>query len=139
MKAYLFTALLGLSALSSCKATSNTSYTEGPVITLKMGEEKSLQKEKLKIKFVDVPEDSRCPMNARCIWIGNARIKLKVNNQTLILDTQDMPDRKYAKTQILGGYRYTLESIQPDRVTNIELKKSDYSISVRVEKVSKTN
>ena len=97
MKAYLFTALLGLSALSSCKATSNTSYTEGPVITLKMGEEKSLQKEKLKIKFVDVPEDSRCPMNARCIWIGNARIKLKVNNQTLILDTQDMPDRKYAK------------------------------------------
>lgn len=62
-----------------------------------MGEEKSLQKEKLKIKFVDVPEDSRCPMNARCVWIGNARIKLKVNNQTLILDTQDMPDRKYAK------------------------------------------
>ncbi|WP_407478334.1 hypothetical protein [Elizabethkingia meningoseptica] len=136
MKSYFFTALLGLSALSSCKATTNTSQTGDPVITLKMGEEKVLPNSKLKIKFVAVPEDSRCPINVRCVWIGNARVQLKVNNKTVNLDTQDMPERKYARIQSVDGYQYSLENLQPNKTTSNEIQPREYVIQLRVEKIS---
>ena len=65
MKAYLFTAFIRTKCFCHpVKATSNTSYTEGPVITLKMGEEKSLQKEKLKNKICG--RSGRFPLPYEC-------------------------------------------------------------------------
>ncbi len=101
-----------------------------------MGEEKVLPNSKLKIKFVAVPEDSRCPINVRCVWIGNARVQLKVNNKTVNLDTQDMPERKYARIQSVDGYQYSLENLQPNKTTSNEIQPGEYVIQLRVEKIS---
>jgi hypothetical protein len=48
-------------------------------ITLKLGEQKTTAIGKLKIRFVAIDSDSRCPVNARCIWAGNARVKITVS------------------------------------------------------------
>lgn len=40
---------------------------------------KSVTSGSLKIEFVELVEDSRCPADAQCIWAGNAKIKVRVS------------------------------------------------------------
>lgn len=44
--------------------------------TLRYGQQKRVAEGNLRIKFVAVVEDSRCPVGADCIWAGNAQIKV---------------------------------------------------------------
>ena len=48
-------------------------------LQMKAGEQKSADRGRLSIKFVSVVEDSRCPMNAPCVWAGSAKIKIAVS------------------------------------------------------------
>lgn len=51
----------------------------GQTVEVRVGREVSVGGRKLKIKFVAVREDSRCPEGVQCIWAGNARIDLKLS------------------------------------------------------------
>lgn len=46
--------------------------------TLSVGEVAEIQDESLRVRLDSVPEDSRCPINALCIWAGNARVRLSL-------------------------------------------------------------
>ncbi len=75
-----------------------------------------------KIRPIEVLEDSRCPMNARCIWAG--RVKLKMlwirpsGNKEFELSSD--------KPAPLADGMITLISVAPERVTNKKLVPSDY-------------
>ena len=56
----------------------------GDSFDLKIGESVSIKNEQLNFQFVNVPEDSRCPEGAMCIWAGNAAIVIKIFN---VMDT----------------------------------------------------
>ena len=61
---------------------------------LSVGQEASTADGKLKIKFVSVPEDSRCPKGVNCIWAGNARVLLQVgktNGKPVALELNTNP------------------------------------------------
>jgi hypothetical protein len=78
-------------------------------VTIQIGKKKSVDKGRLQISFISVLEDSRCPMNARCIWAGNARIKLLVSRgrgptRAVELNTGDDP-------QTVSVFGYTLELV----------------------------
>jgi len=61
MKHALLTFLiLALGAIAVSARTTDT-------ITLRVGEQTIVRKTKLTIRFEEVIEDSRCPMNARCV------------------------------------------------------------------------
>ena len=45
-------------------------------LTLRAGQQKSTADGGVKVKFLRVMEDSRCPANAKCVWAGNARIRI---------------------------------------------------------------
>lgn len=51
----------------------------GQTVDVRVGREVTVGGRKLKIKFVAVREDSRCPEGVQCIWAGNARIELKLS------------------------------------------------------------
>jgi len=56
----------------------------GDSFDLKIGESVSIKNEQLNFQFVNVPEDSRCPEGAMCIWAGNAAVVIKIFN---VMDT----------------------------------------------------
>ena len=69
-----------------------------------------------------VIEDSRCPMNARCVWAGRVVLRVKVQGgawQREIDLTLGQP------VQVADG-GLTLTSVTPDRRTDIAIKPSDY-------------
>jgi hypothetical protein len=51
----------------------------GQEFTLTQGEQVRIADANLTIAFNDVPSDSRCPINAMCIWAGNAVVVLGVH------------------------------------------------------------
>ena len=77
------------------------------------------------VKPVKILEDSRCPMNARCIWAGRVRLEMQWvrpgGNQTFEL-TLGEPHQ-------LADGAITLTSVRPEKRTDVEIKPSDYRFS----------
>src|ERR1041384_6590460 len=52
----------------------------GQEFELRIGQRAVIRKTNLTLRFVTVPEDSRCPSDVTCVWAGNARVELLVTN-----------------------------------------------------------
>lgn len=58
----------------------DTLNVQPPKIVAKMKLGQELQLEGTKILFAEVISDSRCPTGVNCVWPGEAKILLKMNN-----------------------------------------------------------
>ena len=50
-------------------------------ISLEIRQEKAVPAFGIKIKFLSVLEDSRCPEGRQCIWAGNAKVRIAVSQR----------------------------------------------------------
>jgi hypothetical protein len=102
---------------------------------LKHNQTAIIESEELTIQFTDVVEDSRCPVGVECVWPGQARIELEIKQKdeepdkiTLIsLAGQD----ELAVRQV-NNYFIRLLKVEPPRQKDVELKPSDYNITLLV-------
>ena len=69
----VFLCLLIIFSLTAGCGEKTPEYELETEFTLPIGEEASIKGEDLKIEFIEVLEDSRCPKNVECIWAGQAR------------------------------------------------------------------
>ncbi|NIJ37016.1 hypothetical protein FHR22_001700 [Sphingopyxis panaciterrae] len=118
-------ALIATLALSACAATGQQTplpdagnvalgqraYADGPII-----------------QPVEVTEDSRCPMNARCVWAGRVKVKMLWWRPTG--EKQPFEVTLGEATPLADG-SITLESVRPDKRTDVTLKPEDYRFSFR--------
>ena len=79
----------------------------------------------IKIKFVDLIEDSRCPPDTTCVWAGNAKISVQLskNGKKKILE---MNSGMSPKTVQFEGYDITLTKLTPAPASNIRIRKDGY-------------
>lgn len=77
------------------------------------------------VKPIAVLEDSRCPINARCVWAGQVRLKM--------LWISGHGDQQFELTlgepKPLADGSMTLTSVRPDMRTDVALKPTDYRFS----------
>jgi len=110
MKSLILT-LVAIFAMTSI-ATPATAAQKPETVTVKAGKQRSASKSKLKIKFVSVVEDSRCPENVQCVWAGNAKIKVTVTSargsETFEMNTGMGPQGNQ-----FDGWAINLESLTP--------------------------
>ena len=90
-------------------------------ITLPVGSQKTVTRDKLKIKFVSV-EDSRCPKDVDCIWAGNAKVTIKVTNRKGESKTFDLNTNLETKPVRFGGYEIKLGSVTPYPKANVTVR-----------------
>jgi hypothetical protein len=86
---------------------------------LKVGQWVSIDGEQISFKFESVPEDSRCPMNANCVWAGNAKVSLSLLETKCALNTTlDPHEITYSNHKIklvsLTPYPFTEAPISQD-------------------------
>jgi hypothetical protein len=103
---------------------------------LRPGQQASLKGTKLRITFMNVKDDSRCPKDVTCVWAGNAAVLLWVTNgrssKSLTLNT--------AKSQSLSnevqyqGYKLTLVNLSPYPRSTGKIAKTDYRATLLVTK-----
>ncbi len=81
-------------------------------VEIRIGQQKTTSVGHLKIRFVKVLEDSRCPMNAKCVWAGNAKVQLTVKGskgtRTIELNTGREPH-----VATYDGYDIRMEDVAP--------------------------
>lgn len=61
-----------------------------------------------------VLEDSRCPMNARCVWAGRVRLSVRIDLGSRSETREIASD---APIRVADGY-LTLAEVQPDRMAD---------------------
>jgi hypothetical protein len=81
------------------------------------GQEASVPSAKLRLRFTDVLEDSRCPTRVECVWTGQARIELEVHPDgtaptTVEFNTNPAPGQT-VKVATVGAYTIELQSLDP--------------------------
>lgn len=111
-------------ALSACATTRGAPLPDGSDVALG---QKAYVDGPL-VQPVEVLEDSRCPMNARCVWAGRVRVKMvwiRGNGEK-----QPFEATLGEPVQLADG-QFTLESVRPEKMTNVTIKPSDYRFSFR--------
>lgn len=111
-------------ALSACVATRDAPLPDGSDVALG---QKAYVDGPL-VQPVAVVEDSRCPMNARCVWAGRVRVKmlwLRGNGE------QQSFEATLGEPVHLADGQFTLESVRPEKMTNVTIRPADYRFSFR--------
>ena len=88
----------------------------GRPFKLRSGQQVTLKGERLRIKFVTVESDSRCPADVRCVWAGNAAVRLDVDirgrgSKSMTLNTNR--GTSLADENMYRGYKLKLVDLSP--------------------------
>jgi ABC-type glycerol-3-phosphate transport system substrate-binding protein len=87
----------------------------------------------VRIKFVELVEDSRCPVDTNCIWAGNAKIKVRVtrNGKSKLLELNTM---NKGSDPVFAGYKFRLTDLDPDPRTNVRINRNGYVAKIEITK-----
>lgn len=110
-----------------CNGSTSIEPTFGEAFKIKNGETLTFENEKLELTFEELLEDSRCPEGATCVWAGNARIMLRVNDLETELNTYLDP-----KITDLSEYTVELISLNPYPKINDRINIQDYTAELMV-------
>lgn len=103
--------------------------------SLKIGQYFKVAGSDVKITFVDVTEDSRCPSRVNCVWSGLATVHLTLAqpgkpDQTLLLSTIHGPDK--TDRTIVDGIGLRMLDLQPlAEQPDQPVAKADYVLRIK--------
>ena len=91
--------------------------TLGQSFTLGVGQSAQLDEMPVRIKFLSVPEDSRCPTRVSCVWTGAASVEVRVTfatdlAETVMFDTNPAPQSNKMRIET-GGLEIELVVLNP--------------------------
>ena len=107
----------------------------GEEFTLNVGQESAIEGERLRLRFVSVEEDSRCPSDVACVWAGNAKLLLQVSSgnksaEKLRLNTHG--SAQGADEGKVGSLRVKLLKLDPYPRSNQRIAAGDYRATLVV-------
>jgi hypothetical protein len=132
--------LLGL-ALMSCRSNEPAradvpEFTLNQAFTLAGGQEALIASEKLRLRFAEVLEDSRCPTQVDCFWTGQARIAISVypeaSSATKVEFNTNPAPGQTVKVAEVGPYSIELQSLDPYPQTPDAIAFEDYRAALVV-------
>jgi hypothetical protein len=113
-----------------CASASGTSVSTGlgQPFQLKVGQTASIESEDLRVKFVEVSEDSRCPLDVLCIQAGQARIIVQASKggQDLGSPEVTLAAGGEGSPATLDGYSISLTELAPYPESTNPTAPSDY-------------
>lgn len=151
LSARLICSVITCAMLLGCwNAVHGNAHAKGPTqvarlgrpFKLRAGQRVTLKGQSLRIKFAAVEDDSRCPANVRCIWAGNAAVRLNVSTsrsdgKSLTLNTSRssslVGERQYQ------GYKVWLLGLNPYPESDKRIAAGDYTVTLLVSKERATS
>jgi len=105
----------------------------GQEFSLSMGQTASIQDEALKLKFLEVISDSRCPKDVTCVWQGQASCLVEITYlESLYKVTLVQPGLPEEPSQI-DFKEYVIKfDLTPYPEAGKEIKKNDYQLQLVV-------
>lgn len=75
---------------------------------------------------LSVVEDSRCPINARCVWAGRLVVRTQIDGQAGGEAWRDTADLRLGETWGTHGHVVALVSGEPGKTTDREVRPEEY-------------
>lgn len=94
--------------------------------TLNVGQNAELQNEFLRIKFVAVTEDSRCPSDFLCDWAGNAKVAITIQKNKDLTVKDTLNTYSYPQINWSVGYQIKLVKLEPYPKNYETIPQSEY-------------
>lgn len=108
----------------------------GKPFQLSIGENFTLRGSEIKVNFLRVSQDSRCPMSVNCVSAGEVDILFNVFNGNRTLETftltKGIDNNNDLRT--LEGYEIELVSVDPYPEYPNSIESSDYVLTMSVDK-----
>ncbi len=85
----------------------------------------------LEVRPIEIVEDSRCPMNARCIWAGTVKLKTEFS-----LDGRSEERQiTFLEPLVWNGYRVALTTVEPTALAGETIANDHYRFTFEAEKL----
>ena len=129
------------SLLLGCSAALNVNFTENQTMTrvgkefpIKVGQQLKLEGADVKVEFIGVPQDSRCPTNVNCVWAGNAEVSLEwtLDKCTTAITLNTHATSGAGDESKIGGFRVKLIKLDPSPHSEKKISPSDYTATLLV-------
>ena len=88
----------------------------------------------IRIKFVEMIDDSRCPTDTNCIWAGNAKIKVRITKNGRSKDLE-LNSNLAPRDVVFAGYSFKLVGLTPEPRSNIRINRNGYVAVIEIKKV----
>jgi hypothetical protein len=99
-------------------------------IELRPGQEKLLRGAGVRVKLVEIEEDSRCPQGVNCIWAGNVRVALLVRGPGRTSKGEKLNTALEPRELTLNGRTVTISKVSPAKIIDREIKPRSYRITL---------
>ncbi|MBK7105639.1 MAG: hypothetical protein IPH62_10185 [Ignavibacteriae bacterium] len=136
MRIIFFTiSILVLTTFCSDSITETESFNLFDDIIIEYNQKLVNDDENISIQFTELVGDSRCPIDAICVWEGDAEIKFRFSKNNSFEDfTLHTSINYFNADTLLFGYRIELVEVFPYPQINIEIPSKDYKVKIKIEK-----
>ena len=123
----------GLSMPTSFGALMQTAVSEDQ-FQLKVNQTASFESDTIKVKFLNVTSDSRCPTDVTCVWEGEAKIVVNIMKDGQDLGDFNLSSRAVQNNQAFDGHQIQVTQIEPSPTSGKKIALSDYIATFSITK-----
>jgi hypothetical protein len=87
----------------------------------------------LKVTFVGVSSDSRCPTDVRCVWAGDALVTLSLAQSPADPAERELHTNAAGSTASYRAYTVVLGALAPHPRSDLQIRPDDYVATLTVE------
>jgi hypothetical protein len=134
-----FIALVAISCVNDIEeyppfSFNNNSPSDSLLINLEYGKG-IIVNNSITVEFFDVTADSRCPMDAMCIWPGDAEVILKLTNGS---KSEEIKLHTFLQPSFyrFGDYLIQLKSMAPYPISTHKIEKEEYKAEIVIKSSS---
>lgn len=104
----------------------------GEAFSLALNQEKQAAAEAIRIKFVAVPADSRCPSGVNCIWAGEVKVKLALRKNQQAAEEKEILLSGGSESAQINWEGYTIELLEVAPYPKFQEDSREYQVKLLV-------
>ncbi len=131
----MYYAIILVFLIFSTSCTRNTVDGFDREVTLKVGQQTSVDRGNLLISLKELAEDSRCPLGVVCIWAGNGAVVLKLQTADQVEVDVTLNTGLKPQKVIFEEYEIALKELEPYPVENVVVDPNDYKATLSIAKI----
>jgi hypothetical protein len=103
------------------------------IIAVKLGQTSVLEEERLRIRFIEVAGDSRCPTGVTCVWEGDAEVVLQVSRLNTPMTTFRLhTNPRFEQQGHYSPYTIALRDLAPYPRSGTSLRPREYKATLSI-------
>jgi len=122
---------LALTGCSAARTQETKAVNLGINVTLAPGAAVSSKSGDVKVLFVAVTEDSRCPRDTTCVWAGEVKVRLEIQETSKAAAQLEIAE---GGDTVAGGYRVTLVQVEPQPTSTAKIAPQDYRATLKIDR-----